>query len=145
MRRRFPLMGMGFLGASLDPVAAHAIGSCEGHSTRYKLISVAESAGLLAYEVEKDWCNEAESGDGAGEDAVLKALLVTDLQTRPKAAVPLAALGVVRVYLVTARCTGGPPPGMFDETGDCYATWARRYVDLLPKKVAGVEKCLPPA
>lgn len=250
MRRFLPLVGL--LIASLDPDSALAIGSCEGMNTRYKLISVAESAGLLAYEVEKDWCNTEESGPGDGDEAVLTALLVTDLKSRPKlwfftpasagekknapgrplkpqaewaayakaqgfrpisevalgasggactaqalalkgdkpvplseaqgkhnfirrvltlrlraagqelplsklgqhaigaglpdvAAVPLSALGVVRVYLVTARCTGGPPPGMFDETGDCYATWERRYVDLSPKTVPGLSKCLPGA
>lgn len=85
---------------SLDPSPAWSIGACEGTETVYTLSTVAEAAGLLAYDVKIGWCQVKDDGDE--EEGTLKAVLVTDLKTRAK------------TWFVTAKSSGeksGLPSG----------------------------------
>ena len=235
------------------PAPALATGNCEDLGTRYVLKEVAEAAGLLAFDVEIDWCDDK---DGEETSGVIKATLVTDLKTRGKTwyftpagkaeaahapagarkpaaewaafqkekafrpvaevalqaapnaagcsaevvafdrkgkpiplgdasgkdafstsriglrikagalelppvrlgahvlgegeplvyALPMASLKALHVVFVTAKCDGGPPAGYFgaDDGGECYGTWTRYVRDVTPKKLPGLEKCLPP-
>jgi hypothetical protein len=64
---------------------------------------------------------------------------VLEVGTHPQGAEP-PKLWVVklpngpRLYLETARCEGGPPPGMYgpDDPGTCAAVWSLSFKDLPP-------------